>query len=310
MKKYLVTGAAGFIGSAIAKMLLKNGHQVWTIDNLSTGKETNLPDGIRFVLGNCQDESSIKALEKTQFDAILHFAGQSSGEISFQNPIYDLESNTKSTLNLINYALKVGCRRFIYASSMSVYGAVNDEPISESIPLKPLSFYGVGKLASEAYLRIYMEKGLLPTVLRLFNVYGPGQNLGNMRQGMVSIYLAQMLQSGRVCVKGSGERFRDFIYVDDVVDIACKMLDCQKSYGEIINVGTGKKTTVNHLLSQLIGCWEKEIPVTYTDSTPGDQSGTFADVSKCMNLLGGFEPINIEEGLIKMVDWARKSYAE
>src|SRR3989338_3222376 len=190
MKKYLVTGAAGFIGSAVARALLTQGHQVWTIDNLTTGFRENIPAGVHFIEGHCQDRKAIEALGKIKFDAILHLAGQSSGEISFENPVYDLTTNTQSTLMLMDYALKTGCQRFIYASTMSVYGAVADKPIAEHHPTQPLSFYGVGKLASEHYLRIYQSKGLKPTALRYFNVYGPNQNMNNLKQGMVSIYLA------------------------------------------------------------------------------------------------------------------------
>lgn len=149
MNKYLITGAAGFIGSAIAKRLIQNGHQVWTIDNLSTGRKDNIPDGVIFIEGNCQDTHIIEQLKGISFDAILHIAGQSSGEISFDDPVYDLRTNTESTLRLIKFGLENGCSRFIYASSMSVYGSVADEPIAESHPTCPLSFYGVGKLASE-----------------------------------------------------------------------------------------------------------------------------------------------------------------
>ncbi len=189
-KKYLVTGAAGFIGSFVAQHLKEQGHEVWTIENLSTGYRENIPQGIIFIEGGCQDQSSIDRLNSTRFDAILHIAGQSSGEISFSDPVYDLRSNTESTLRLMEYGLKHGCRRFIYASSMSVYGQTSQERVSEQLEPRPLSFYGVGKLASEHYLRIYEGRGLKPTALRLFNVYGPGQNMANLKQGMVSIYLA------------------------------------------------------------------------------------------------------------------------
>lgn len=155
MKKYLVTGATGFIGSAIAQKLVEEGNEVWTIDNLSTGFKENIPKGVAFIEGSCQDTSSIKQLNGIRFNAILHFAGQSSGEISFDDPVYDLRTNTEATLRLIKYGLENGCKRFIYASSMSVYGEVKDKAIPENHVTKPLSFYGVGKLASENYMRIY-----------------------------------------------------------------------------------------------------------------------------------------------------------
>ena len=250
MKKFLVTGAAGFIGAKISKSLLSEGHEVWTIDNLSTGKNSNIPQGVKFIESSCHESRSIRSLKGTKFDAILHFAGQSSGEISFDDPVYDLKTNTQSTLNLINYALKTKCKRFIYASSMSVYGNVPDKPIEESFECNPLSFYGVGKLASEHYLRIYASKGLQSTSLRLFNVFGSGQNLQNFRQGMVSIFIAQMILNRKIIVKGSLERYRDFIHVDDVVGITKAIIDNPITYNKIYNVGTGIRTTVKSLLDK------------------------------------------------------------
>ena len=304
-KKYLVTGAAGFIGAALAKKLINEKHEVWTIDNLSTGVVENLPDGIHFIEGNLQDEKIISALRKTKFEAILHFAGQSSGEISFDDPVYDLRTNTESTLNLIKYGLRNDCRRFIYASSMSVYGDVKDEPIPESHSCKPLSFYGIGKLASEHYLRIYQTKGLHPTSLRIFNVYGPGQNLSNLRQGMVSIFLAQMLQNHQIIVKGSKDRFRDFIYIDDVVELTMMILNNNTSIGGKYNIGTGVKTTVQQILDQLINIYGKKVKVNYSDPTPGDQLGITADIGMLRNDYKLHELISVDVGLRRMFNWAR-----
>jgi UDP-glucose 4-epimerase len=303
-KKYLVTGAAGFIGGAIAKKLLNKGNKVWTIDNFSTGFEDNLPNGIELIIGNCQDKNSINALKKIKFDAIFHFAGQSSGEISFDDPIYDLRTNTESTLNLINYGLNNSCNRFIYASSMSVYGDVPDKLISEKNNCNPLSFYGIGKLASEHYLRIYQSKGLKPTSLRLFNVYGPGQNMSNLRQGMVSIYLAQMINNNEIIVKGSSIRFRDFVYIDDVVSLSIMCLSKNISVGKNYNIGTGIKTTVKDLLNKLINLYNKEIKVSHDKPTPGDQLGITADIRLINKDFKISKLTNLDDGLKKMIVWA------
>lgn len=306
MKKYLVTGAAGFIGSAIAKKLLSLGHEVWTIDNLSTGQLDKLPPRIHFIQGDCQNPESIHQLQGTIFNAILHFAGQSSAEISFDDPVYDLRTNTEATLRLIDYAIKHGCQRFIYASTMSVYGSVEDIPISENHKTEPLSFYGVGKLASEHYLRIYMDKGLQPTTLRLFNVYGPHQNMSNLRQGMVSIYLAQMLFQDKVIVKGADDRFRDFIYIDDVVDFTCGIIDDSRTYGGVYNVATGIKTTIKTLISKLQKYSGLTPHIEYTSGTQGDQQGITADCLRAQNYLGFNSKVGLDEGLKKTLHWARE----
>ncbi len=304
-KKYLVTGVAGFIGSSVARRLINLGHEVWTIDNLSTGYLENIPEGTTFIKGNCHDQLIVNMLGDIRFDAILHIAGQSSGEISFANPIHDLRTNTESTLLLMKHALKIGCTRFIYASSMSVYGKVEDAPIGESHECQPLSFYGVGKLASENYMRIYQSLGIDPTALRLFNVYGPGQNMNNLKQGMVSIYLSYLLKDEILLVKGSMERFRDFIYIDDVVDAFLICLKNSRSIGKVYNVGSGRKVKVNELIDALQKSSGISKPVKYEEGTPGDQAGIYADVSKIKDDLGYESQWSLEKGLNRMIEWAR-----
>ncbi len=307
MGDYLVTGAAGFIGAAIARRLIDEGHRVWTIDNLSTGFEGNIPSGVVFVRGDCQDPAVIARLNGTRFDAIVHMAGQSSGEVSFDNPVYDLRTNTESTLLLIRYGLETGSRRFVYASSMSVYGAVDDRPISENRKPVPLSFYGVGKLASEHYLRIYAERGLEPTALRFFNVYGPGQNMANLRQGMVSIFLEMLLAGGHIRVKGDLDRFRDFIYVDDCVEAVLSAIRRPEAVGGIYNIGTGVRTTVRQLIDHLLSISGIEGKVSVLDGTPGDQRGIYADIYLARREIGFIPGYDLQTGLERMIVWAKEN---
>ena len=308
MALFLVTGAAGFIGAAVAKRLISDGHEVITIDNLSTGYLENIPDGVTFFKGNCQDHNIYNNLPKRCFDAIFHFAGQSSGEISFTDPSYDLRTNAESTLHLLKFAISNGCSRFIYASTMSVYGIKPDGPVKESAEPKPESFYGVGKLASEHYLRIYEQYGIRSTALRLFNVYGPGQNLKNLRQGMVSIFLAQMLDNQEIHVKGSGERFRDFIYIKDVEDACIACLDNFQSFGEVINIATGIRTTVNELIDKLTALYGQPVSVTFSGNTPGDLHGIYADITKASRVLNVEPRYSIDEGLKAMLGWALENF--
>jgi len=304
MSTYLVTGAAGFIGAALSERLITDGHTVVTIDNLSTGFESNIPDGVEFILGDCGDAKVYSQLQEVQFDAIFHIAGQSSGEISFDDPIYDIRTNAESTLLLLQYALQNNCSRFIYASTMSVYGVKPENPVSEDEQCIPESFYGVAKLASEHYLRIYEQFGIQSTSLRLFNVYGPGQNLENLRQGMVSIFLAQMIENNHIHVKGSPNRFRDFVYIDDVVDAFVKTLHCDESFGQVINVGTGVKTSVEELVEQLIASQKEDVTVEYLGSTQGDIHGIFADNSNMKSILNFDTLVPLGSGLEEMVHWA------
>ena len=138
-KNFLVTGCAGFIGSAVAKRLIDEGSKVVTIDNLSTGSISNIPKEVTLIEGDCSDQKIVRTLKKFQFEAILHLSGQSSGEISFENPLYDLRSNAFSTLLLLEYAMNHNCRKIIYASSMSVYGNQPNLPVNEESYLDPLS---------------------------------------------------------------------------------------------------------------------------------------------------------------------------
>lgn len=305
MANYLVTGAAGFIGSAIAKNLTTLGHRVITIDNLSTGIENNIPEGVEFILGDCGESSVYETIPRIKFDAIYHVAGQSSGEISFDNPIYDIRTNAESTLLLLKYALDNSCNRFIYAGSMSVYGKKTDRPINEDEDCNPESFYGVGKLASEHYMRIYQQYGINSTCLRLFNVYGPGQNLDNLRQGMISIFLAQMLEKGHILVKGSPERFRDFIYIDDVVECFIRCTQRPESYGRNINIATGRKTSVKTVIDALINAQDRNITVEYAGQTSGDVHGIYANTDLMKSILGMDKCVSLEMGIIRMVEWAK-----
>jgi len=188
---------------------------------------------------------------------------------------------------------------------MSIYGIVTELPVKEDSRCEPLAFYGVGKLASERYLKIYETRGLKPTILRFFNVYGPGQNMSNLKQGMISIYLAQLLDNDKIVVKGSLDRFRDFIYIEDVVDAVMLSLRSGKAIGKIFNVGTGKQTTVRELLKKLMDLSGIHKPVIEAGPTPGDQFGIYADISRIQNELSFSPKYTLDDGLRLMIDWAK-----
>ena len=307
--KYLVTGNAGFIGSAIANKLLSENHTVYGIDNLNTGYIENVDKRITFINGDFSKDNIIEKLNKVKFDAIFHIGGQSSGEISFEDPEYDLNTNTLSTLKLLQYAVKTGCKKFIYASTMSVYGEhENKEQFCENDETIPKSFYSVGKLASEKYMEIFQkEYGIDFTALRYFNVYGPGQNLANMKQGMVSIYLKQFLDDKykMVEVKGDIKRFRDLIYIDDVVNITIDVLNNTNMSNVIVNVGTGKKTTVDEILTLIKKYTSSKKEIKITAGTPGDQFGIYANNQKLKKIYN--KPlIEFNAGLEKMIKWIKE----
>ena len=303
----IVTGGAGFIGSHIAKRLLDIGYKVTILDNLSTGKKKNIPKGADFINIDLGEKELYGLLKGIKSDAVFHLAGQSSGEASFKDPFYDFKSHVISTFLLLEWCRKNGCRRFVYASSMSVYGDPKRLPVDENQPHIPKTFYGAAKSAAESYVKMYQTLGIDTTVFRLFSVYGPGQNLGNKMQGMASIYLSYMLEGIPVIVKGSKERFRDFIYIDDVADIWLDSIKNPIMYGKVYNLASGKKITVEDLLNTLKRSFGREdYAVRYEGNTPGDQFGVTADTRRIREELDWSPKTGFDTGIKKMVDFEKR----
>ncbi len=304
MKQYLITGAAGFIGAAIARKLLERGDSVISIDNLSTGFDENIPNGVKMIQGDCHSPDVISQAGKYKYDCVMHVAGQSSGEISFDDPVYDLQTNAQSTLMLLKMCLDQGCKNFVYASSMSVYGEQESQPVSETAVVIPKSFYAVGKLASEHYMRIYSKLGLRATALRLFNVYGNGQNMGNLRQGMVSIFLAQAIKDRFIHVRGSAERYRDVVHVDDVVRAFIIASELEGNGYDFFNIATGEKTKVGQLVRIIQETIPYDVASKFEGNTPGDTFGIYADVAKAASGLNWEPDVTLKDGMKNMVEWA------
>lgn len=302
-KHVVVTGGAGFIGSHLARRLLHDDFKVTVIDNLSTGRAENVPSGAEFIHADLGEAGDIPKWDHLEGDAVFHLAGQSSGEASFLDPFYDLKSHVLSTFHVLEWCRRRGVTRFLYSSSMSVYGDPASLPVPESSPIAPKTYYGAGKAAAEAYILFYQTRGIDTTIFRFFSVYGPGQNLENALQGMVSIYLAHMLETKPILVKGSRTRFRDFVYVDDVVRALMLALGSPVSIGRTYNVGSGMKTTVEELLHQLTKSFGlTEYPVQMGNATPGDQQGVVADASLLVSELGWRPEVAFHEGIQRMVD--------
>ncbi len=292
--KVLITGVAGFIGSHLADFFLKSNIKVIGVDDLSIGKEKNVPEGVEFYKFDLSDKNKMSILPN-DCQIILHLAGQSSGEMSFDDPVLDLKKNTQTTLNLINYGIENKSQKFVYASSMSIYGETPDKAIKEDFHLSPLSCYGVSKLASENYLKVFSNK--LPYVsLRMFNVYGFGQDLNNLKQGMVSIFLSQAITDNKIIVKGNLNRFRDFIYIDDVIKIWYEASKNRTVSNCAINVGTGIKTSVSKLLN-IILLELKNREIIQKQGTTGDQYGIYADVTKLRKTLYKSQFTCLETGI-------------
>lgn len=309
MNTYLVTGVAGFIGAEVAKYLLSNGNKVIGLDNLSTGYIEHVPNGVEFYEIGVHEPKVIDILKKYHFEMIFHIAGQSGGELSYADPVYDLQANTQSTLLLLRYAVENNCKKFIYASTVSVYGDYIKENITEDMLIKPKSFYGVGKAASESYLRIYAEQFGLDTIaLRLFNVYGPGQNLKNLQQGIVSIFLSQALNNKHIHIKGSKDRFRDIIHIDDVVNAFITVMNEKFKGYNFYNVCTGKKTLVGDLIKIIRQNLPFDVSYKYEGSTPGDVFGYTGSPNKLINQSNWMPKIDLDYGIKEMIKWALSNH--
>ena len=278
--KILITGIAGFIGSKLAKKLILKGYKVVGIDNFITGYKQNVPKKCKFYYGDCSNLKDLKKIDYKNISTIYHIGGQSGGVISFDDPIKDMKYNVESTLNLLRLANQNKVKNFFYASSVAVYGQKKIyQKVNESDPCNPLSFYGLGKLTSEKYINLYKKfYNLNACSLRIFNTYGPGQDLKNYKQGMLSIYLAQALKSKKITVKGSLNRFRDFVHVDDVVNAFISLLN-YKNHKCTYNVCYGKKTTVKKAIELIETNLPYKVKIKQFGHTPGDQYGIVGNCS-------------------------------
>lgn len=303
MPRVLVTGGAGFIGGHLAKLLLDDGYEVDVVDSLRTGSHENVPERAGFYELDLGREHAVAGLPDKRYAAIMHLAGQSSGERSFDDPLYDLDANARSTLLLSSWAAEHEVPVFLYASSMGVYGQVETHPVSEGVDLRPISYYGASKYAAEQILSLASTRkpGLRTCSFRMFSVYGPGQNLADLKQGMVSIYLAYLLHGEPVVVKGSLDRVRDFIHVDDVVT-AWRMALEQPVSG-VFNLGSGTGTRVGEMLTELIAACGHgpDYPIVPGENTPGDQFAVSANIERLRTELAWEPRISLSDGLKALV---------
>jgi len=302
----LITGGAGFIGSALAKALNQRGYPVTVFDLAAKISKCDVVDGVRYIAGDISRYEELESVADQRYSHIYHLAAQTSGLISHENPSMDTDTNVKGTLNICRLASDTPSTKLVFTSSMAVYGN-SQHAISESHEMCPTSNYGVSKLSAEKYIELYNRRGMPFSIFRLFNVYGPGQDLENLKQGMVSIYLSQILATGRIDVTGSFERYRDFVYIDDVVNALLLGLE-DRTNNEIYNVGSGIKTTVKDLIDVLVvscGYQLGEIPVQNVGAIVGDQFGTYCDISK-LSTLGWAPSVPLADGLPVMIADAKE----
>ena len=294
--RVLVTGGGGFIGSHVAELLLELGHEVAVVDDLSTGKRKNVPDGcalyVRDIRSGCGE-----VFGEFRPEVIVHLAAQMDVRRSVREPDFDAGVNVLGTIRLLQGCVEHGVRRVIFASTGgAVYGEQEELPTPESSPQYPVSPYGVSKLAAERYLHFYsVQYGISYAALRYANVYGPRQD-PHGEAGVVAIFSGNLAAGRASRINGSGEQTRDYVYVEDVARANVLALDGDAPSGAY-NIGTGVETSVNELYDRMRRISGKDLPPEQGPQPPGEQSRSSIDPSKAARLLNWRPEVDLDAGL-------------
>jgi nucleoside-diphosphate-sugar epimerase len=311
MASYLVTGGAGFIGSHLVEELVRRGHRVRVVDSLITGKRRNL-DHIRdveFVEGDLADlRVARSAVDGVEY--VLHQAAIPSVPRSVKDPLTSNDANITASLNILVAARDAGVKRLVYAGSSSVYGDTPTLPKREDMPTRPLSPYALQKLVAEQYCQMFTRLyGFETVTTRYFNVFGPRQDPGSPYSGVISLFSAAILDGRQPTIYGDGEQTRDFTYVANVVDGVLKACETPKIGGEVMNLATGGRISLNELLRLMNAICGANVKAIYKEPRAGDVRDSQADISRAKSLTG-YEPIvGFDEGLRRTLDWARAEHA-
>ena len=308
---YLVTGGAGFIGSNIAERLVKDGHKVRVIDNLSTGKVENMDsfiDKAEFVHGDIRYLNTVNEAMKG-VDFVIHQAALPSVPRSVETPIESNDNNTNGTLNILYAAKENGVKRVVYAASSSAYGESPTLPKIETMKPDPLSPYAVNKLVGEYYCSVFSTVyGLETVTLRYFNVFGPRQDPTSYYSAVIPKFIKAMLEGTQLTIFGDGEQSRDFTYIDNVVNanlLACK---APKAAGQMMNLACGDRMTLNDLVKHLQDILGVNIEAVYEPERKGDIKHSLSDITKAKELLGFEVAVSLYDGLKKTAEWFKDFY--
>jgi nucleoside-diphosphate-sugar epimerase len=309
MAHYLVTGGAGFIGSHLVEELVRRGHTVRVADSLITGKRSNLDHikGVEFLEGDLADmDFAQRAVSGVQY--VLHQAAIPSVPRSVKDPITSNRANVDATLNMLVASRDAGVRRLVFAGSSSAYGNTPTLPKHEDMPNNPLSPYALQKIVGEQYLQMFTTLYGLETVsIRYFNVFGPRQDPSSPYSGVISVFATALIENRSPMIYGDGEQTRDFTYVANVVDGVLRACEADGASGEIINVATGGRISLNHLFRTMRDLVGGKVEPTYAETRSGDVKDSQADITKAKKILG-YEPIvSFEEGLKRTVEWYRST---
>ena len=311
--RYLVTGGAGFIGSNIVDELVRRGHDVTVLDDLSTGAEANLA-GVRakidFRVGSIADLATVQsACHKA--DYVIHLAARTSVPKSVLDPIETNRVNIDGTLNVLVAARDAKVRRVVYAASSSAYGETPTLPKVETMAAEPISPYGITKYVGELYAQVFGRVyGLENASVRYFNVFGPRQDPSSQYSGVLSRFMLAAIRGEPLTMYGDGEQSRDFTYVDNVVDETLRACEASGASGKVFNGGTGARITLNQVVKLLEKIVGKKLQVKYDQPRAGDIRDSQAEISLAKKVLGYSPLVMFEEGLARTWDWYRAAYGK
>lgn len=300
--RFLITGGAGFIGSHIVEHLLRSNHQARVLDNFTTGKHDNLAfaatnPNLEIIEGDIRD-AGVVASAMSGVDGVFHEAALVSVPKSVEQPALSFDINVKGTFTVFDAARQAGVRRVVYASSAAVYGDNEHLPLSETDAPIPLSPYGLDKLYTEHLGALYQSLyGQQMLALRYFNVFGPRQDPASAYSGVISIFVDRLKSGKAVTIFGDGEQTRDFVYVGDIVQANLKAMFAEYSGFRVFNVGCGRQTSLNQLLSQLKELTGSSVIPTYAEPRVGDVKHSLSDISRIQRDLGFDPAFSLAEGL-------------
>ncbi len=310
MEKFLVTGGAGFIGSNICKELISQGCFVRVVDNLLTGKKSNLAsviDKIDFIQADMGDAEVAQSAMK-DIDVVLHQGALPSVPRSVDDPAATHRHCVDATFTLLLAARDAGVKRFVYAASSAAYGDTPTLPKVETMPAQPLSPYAAAKLVGEYYCSVFYKVFGLETIsLRYFNVFGPHQDPASQYAAAIPAFVTAILKDKPPTVYGDGEQSRDFTYVDNVVEANLLAARAKQTKGEVINIACGEAITVNAIIALINELLGKDIKPNYTDPRPGDVKHSLADITLARKLIDYKTKVPFKQGLQLAIDWYREN---
>jgi nucleoside-diphosphate-sugar epimerase len=311
--RFVVTGGAGFIGSNTVDELIRRGHSVVVLDDLSAGKEENLAEvrnKISFIKGSIIDLEVVrKAMQEA--DYVLHLAARTSVPRSVKDPIETNRINVDGTLNVLVAARDAKVKRVVFAASSSAYGETPTLPKVESMQPQPISPYGVTKYVGELYAQTFGRVyGLENVSLRYFNVFGPRQDPNSPYSGVLSKFCTAFLESTQPVIFGDGEQSRDFTYIENVVQANILACEAPNASGKVCNVGTGARFTLNQTVEMLRTISGQQLQVKYEPARDGDIRDSQADISQGREILGYNPTVEFAEGLQRTFSWYRDSQAK